>query len=299
VRQLFLTALERLILVLEGERVYVAAISYAQQLLLHDPLHETTYQHLMRLHAVSGDRASALRVYQTCVMVLERELGVEPSPVTREAYTHLLHMEAPLAPVEHLTPHLPVAPRHNLPIALTSFIGRGQELAEVQRLLASTRLLTLTGAGGCGKTRLALAVAAELLDVYPNGVWLVELAALTDGALVAQAVATALGVREEAQRPLIPTLVDALRSRELLLLLDNCEHLIDPCAQLAQTLLRACPQLRILVTSREALSLAGETTWLVPSLAPAQTASAASNVQPLANTANRRNSARSGSDSRS
>ena len=146
----------------------------------------------------------------------------------------LLHMETPPAAAGR-PPHLPPPPGcHNLPNALTSFIGRARERAEVTRLLATTRLLTLTGAGGCGKTRLALAVAGDLVEDYPDGVWLVELAALADGALVPQAVATALGVREEAQRPLIPTLVDALRSRELLLVLDNCEHLIDPCAQLAR-----------------------------------------------------------------
>ena len=264
-RQLFLTALERLILILEQECEYAVAIGHAQRLLRHDPLHEATYQHLMRLHALSGDRASALRVYKTCATVLERELGVEPSPTTQAAYERLLHMEAPATAVSDRT-MLP--PRvHNLPIAITSFIGRARERAEVTRLLTTTCLLTLTGAGGCGKTRLALVVAGDLVGDYPDGVWLIELAALTEGALLPQAVATALRVREEAQRPLIATLVDALRSRQLLLVLDNCEHLIDACAQLAETLLSACPQLRILATSREALGLAGETTWLVPSLA--------------------------------
>jgi non-specific serine/threonine protein kinase len=156
--------------------------------------------------------------------------------------------------------------RHNLPIALSSFVGRTRELAEVRRLLATTRLLTLTGAGGCGKTRLALAVATVVVPEYPDGVWLVELATLTDRTRVVQAVAAAFGVREELQRPLRATLVDALRARTLLLLLDNCEHLLDSCAQLATTLLSACPRLGILATSREALGVAGETSWLVPSL---------------------------------
>jgi predicted ATPase/DNA-binding SARP family transcriptional activator len=270
-RQRFLTALERLILLLEQEGAYAAAIGHAQRLLRHDPLHETTYQHLMRLHALSGDRASALRVYHTCATVLEHELGVDPSPTTRAVYERLLHMEAPPAVASARPMLLPPARLHNLPIGLTSFIGRARERAEVTRLLAQApsgcRLLTLTGAGGCGKTRLAVVVAGNLVEDYLDGVWLVELAALADGALVPQAVASALGVREEAQRPLMSTLVDALRSRELLLVLDNCEHLIDPCAQLAETLLSACPKLRILATSREALGLAGETTWLVPSLA--------------------------------
>ena len=157
--------------------------------------------------------------------------------------------------------------RHNLPIALTSFIGRARERGEVTRLLTTTRLLTLTGAGGCGKTRLALAVALAVVPAYPDGVWLVELAALADAALLPQAVAAALVVREEPQRALTATLVDALGSRTLLLVLDNCEHLLDSCVYLAEMLLNACPHLRILATSRETLGVAGETTWLVPSLA--------------------------------
>jgi non-specific serine/threonine protein kinase len=266
-RQLFLTALERLVLLLEHEAAYPAAIGYAQRLLRHDPLHEATYQHLMRLHTLSGDRASALRVYQICATVLERELAVTPSPTTGALYERLLHTEVPPVVASHHSTALPSPRLHNLPNMLTSFIGRMHERAEVTRLLTTTHLLTLTGAGGCGKTRLALAVAGELVGEYPDGVWFVELAAVADGALLPQAIGTALEVREEAKRPLLPTLVDALQSRALLLVLDNCEHLIDPCAQLAQTLLSACPQLRILATSREALGLAGETNWLVPSLA--------------------------------
>jgi predicted ATPase/class 3 adenylate cyclase len=155
---------------------------------------------------------------------------------------------------------------NNLPRQLTGFVGRERELAEVKRLLASSPLVTLTGTGGCGKTRLALQVGADLLDGYPDGVWLVELAPLTDPALVPQAVASALGVRELPDRPLLATLVDHLRGRELLLVLDNCEHLLDAGARLADTLLRGCPNVRILATSREGLGIAGEVSWRVPSL---------------------------------
>jgi predicted ATPase/class 3 adenylate cyclase len=155
---------------------------------------------------------------------------------------------------------------HNLPRQLTRFIGREREMEEVRRLLATTALLTLTGAGGCGKTRLALQVAADQVDQFANGVWLVELAALADPELVPQTVALALGVREEPGRSLTETLTDYLRSRALLLLLDNCEHLLAACAQLADALLRGCPHLRILATSREALGIGGEQTFRVPSL---------------------------------
>jgi non-specific serine/threonine protein kinase len=155
----------------------------------------------------------------------------------------------------------------NLPLEITSFVGRGRESAEVQRLLRTTRLLTLTGAGGCGKTRLALHVAADMLDGYPDGVWLVELATITDQSLVAQTVAATLGVRERPGAAPIDTLVDALRTEALLIVLDNCEHVLDAAAALAESLLRTCPGVRILATSREALGSAGEVTWRVPSLA--------------------------------
>jgi non-specific serine/threonine protein kinase len=156
--------------------------------------------------------------------------------------------------------------RTNLPLALTSFIGREQEMDEVPRLLGDTRLLTLTGTGGVGKTRLALQVAADLLDRYAEGVWLVELAPLADPALVPGAVLKALGAPEQPGHPPEETLLETLRPRQVLLLLDNCEHLLDACARLSRTLLGACPRVRILATSREPLGLAGETRWRVPSL---------------------------------
>ncbi len=155
---------------------------------------------------------------------------------------------------------------NNLPIELSSFVGRGRQMAEVKHRFSATRLLTLTGSGGCGKTRLAIWVAAELGATYQDGVWLVEFAPLSDPDLVPQSVATVLNVREQSGRPLPDVLSEYLRSRELLLLLDNCEHLVAACARLAETLLQACPDLKILATSREPLNLSGETVWGVPSL---------------------------------
>ncbi len=156
--------------------------------------------------------------------------------------------------------------RNNLPVQLTTFIGREREIVDVKQALSRAFLLTLTGPGGCGKTRLALQVAGDLLEEYPDGVWFVELAAVSDPIFVPQTVAAAIGVREEPGRPLADTLVDHLRHRTLLLVLDNCEHVVSACAQLVNTLLRRCPPLRILATSRHVFDIEGEATYSVPSL---------------------------------
>jgi predicted ATPase/class 3 adenylate cyclase len=155
---------------------------------------------------------------------------------------------------------------NNLPQQVTSFVGRERELEEVKRLLANTRLLTLTGVGGLGKTRLSLHIAGDVLENYPDGVWLAEFAALTDGARVAQAVASAIGIKEEAGRPVQEALVKFVADRRLLVIFDNCEHLVQACADLAAQLLHAGPDVKILASSREHLRVAGETTYPVHSL---------------------------------
>jgi len=156
---------------------------------------------------------------------------------------------------------------NNLPIQLTSFIGREQEMARVKEILIDTRLVTLTGAGGSGKTRLAIQVAADLIDEFPDGVWFVEFAPLADTALVTYSVATALGLQLQSGRTIQLALTEYLRERNCLLLFDNCEHLIDACARLADALVRACPNMKILATSREGFGIAGEVIHRVPSLA--------------------------------
>ncbi len=154
----------------------------------------------------------------------------------------------------------------NLPTPLSTFIGRERELAEVKRLLEANRLVTVTGPGGAGKTRLALEVARELWGEYKDGAWLIELAPLSDEALVTQTIASVLHVREQTGRPLIDALTNHLSGLQALLVIDNCEHLIHACAQSAEAILGRCPGLRILATSRERLGVAGESVWVIPSL---------------------------------
>lgn len=190
-----------------------------------------------------------------------------------------LHQLKGLTQLEHIfqvvVPELPAhfpplntlnVSANNLPSQLTSFIGREREVEEVKRLLAGSRLLTLTGSGGCGKTRLSIQVAREVQSEYPNGVWLVELSSLADPALIPQSVADVLGLMKDGRRPVMESLADFLRARTLLLVLDNCEHLLEGCAQLSETLLLACPTVRIMASSREDLGIAGESVYRVPSL---------------------------------
>ena len=259
-RQAFTGALQGVLRLLEREGQPREAIPYAERLLRHDPLREESYRTLMRLHAACGDRAGVVRVYHTCTSVLSRELGVEPSTATREAYAYWLKVEIQAPPVV-----LPQKAPSNLPVQLTSFVGRARELAELKPLLLSSRLLTLTGPGGIGKTRLALQLAEEVQKTFAAGVWLVDFASLADPTLVIPTIVATLGVREQPRRPLLDALMDYVRTKRLLLLLDNCEHVIEPCAQLADTLLRAAPGLTIVASSRETFGMAGETAYRVPS----------------------------------
>ncbi len=152
----------------------------------------------------------------------------------------------------------------DLPADMTSFVGRRQEITEVKRLLSSSRLVTLTGAGGVGKTRLALRVARDLSRSFQGRVWFVELAELREAALLANTVAERVEIHDQSARPAVEALIESLRAKPGLVLLDNCEHLIGPCAELISTLLAACPELRILATGRQALGLLGESVYTVP-----------------------------------
>src|SRR5215212_4293633 len=207
---------------------YGQAVETLQRALSEDPANEVAHAQLMRLYALSGRQGEALTQYQRLREGLSGRLGTEPSATTRalreEIAAGRFALTQPAAPAPEESPH---AGKYNLPVARTNFVGREREMVEVKRMLAMTGLLTLTGTGGCGKTRLALEVGRDLVGSYPDGVWLVELAPLPDGALVPQAVAATLGVREQPGGSLLHTLLSALRDKEMLLILDNCEHLID------------------------------------------------------------------------
>jgi len=176
----------------------------------------------------------ALRQYEQLRESLRREFGTGPSAISSRLHEDIVAGRFPVAqsPLSDYTLSEKVAdlPRHNVPAALSSFVGRERERVEVERALAMTRLLTLTGVGGCGKTRLALEVSRDVAGTYRDGAWLAELAPLSNPELLPQAVAAGLGLRErleKSQQPFIPSLIDALLSKELLLVLDNCEHLAD------------------------------------------------------------------------
>lgn len=236
-----------------------------QQVLAACPGHEEAATVLMNLLATSGRSDEALRVYHSLAAALEEDLDVAPGVAVEALRARIMAQRAPeRAP----GPASLVAAREksNLPAVLTSFVGREWELDEVGELMARNRLVTLTGPGGCGKTRLALEVAGTLVERYPGGVWLVEFAGLESGSLVPSVVANALGVEEQPATPLLETLCATWRQSAMVLVLDNCEHLIPACAALVGALLGECPHLHVLATSREALRVAGEVTHRVPSL---------------------------------
>ena len=211
-----------------------------------------------------GRQGEALECYRQVTRLLADELGVDPGEELRTLHQRMLASAPEIAAV----PAAPWTPYDGgtLPAETTSFIGREKELAETRRLLRESRLVTLTGVGGVGKTRLALRIARQMAPSFPEGVWLADLAALTDPTLLERAIAESLGLRDQSVRSAVDAIVDHVRDRRLLLVLDNCEHLVDAVAALVLRLLCAAPRLQVLATSRERLGVSGEHVFLVSGL---------------------------------
>lgn len=258
---------------------YAAAIAAAQRYLQTDELAEEIHRRLIALHALAGDRTEALRQYERCAVILERELGVSPLPETRATYEAVREGEMPLPERTSgdFPPLLPAAPPRpteappsaaSIPTPLTPLVGRTQQTAEVAALLqhADVRLLTLNGPGGAGKTRLAIEAARRAATAFADGAAWVPLAPLRDATRVIPVILERLGLPDRQEdRPLL-RLQEALRGREMLLVLDNCEHVVAAVAEIA-ALLETAPRLTVLATSRSLLRMAGEQSYFVPPLA--------------------------------
>ncbi len=258
--QTYFTALERL----AGLSDAATAVRWLRLLVAADPYRESAHRSLMQALADCGDRAAVTVVHRELETLLRNDINASPSPETEALYRELRQRQTVVSPA---LPTNPVDPRRHLPVPLTDLIGRSNEIAEVLDLMLDRRLVTLAGAGGIGKTRLSIALAEAALPRFDHGAWFVDLSPIALSALVPRAVSKAVGIPEEPMRPIIETLVEALEPRTVLLVLDNCEHLSEACAEFAQYMLANCPNLSILATSRQPLHVTGEQVFRVPSLA--------------------------------
>ncbi len=256
----------RLLDMLQAQQCWRDVLRWAERWIALGQRPEAAYRYLMTAHAAEGDMAKAAAAFERCTKSLV-ELGMEPSEQTRQLYQELKtgRRVAVAVPAPHQGP-APREARSNLPAPLTSFIGREKELGDIMRLLKNQRLLTLVGPGGVGKTRLAIQAASSQIGRLKDGVVWIGLVGLFDESLIPQEIAQALHVREVPSEPLMETVVNYLKPKEILLVMDNCEHLIKGCAKYSEHLLTSCPSLRILASSIEGLGLFNETIWQVPSL---------------------------------
>ena len=236
-----------------------------RQLVTEQPLRDRLRGQLIVALYRSGRHAEALNAFQDYRRLLADELGVEPSPELKQLqHAVLTHdLSGPLR-VPVMTPA--ACRQHNLPTAISSFVGRAPESSEIAALITRHRLVTLVGAGGCGKTRLAIEVGSRRLDQYTDGVWLAELAPLARPEHVAPTVGAVWGLQDVGTGRMATRVVEYLTDRDLLLIVDNCEHVLAAAAELVSQALRAAPVVRVLATSREPLGVEGEVTWRVPSL---------------------------------
>jgi predicted ATPase/DNA-binding SARP family transcriptional activator len=237
------------------------AVSVLEGVVATHPLRERPHAQLMRALASCGRQVDALRLYQRFRERLTDECGLEPSASLRELEGHILAQAAHVAPAEPLAPSPPT--EGNLAPAITTFVGREDEVAGLVGLLARARVVTLVGVGGVGKSRLALRLAETVAPSFPDGTWVVELARLSLPEAVPHAVAAALGVALPAGGDLSDALVDALRPRRMLLIVDNCEHVLPAASRLVEALARRCPKITVVATSRERLGVGGENVWPV------------------------------------
>jgi predicted ATPase/DNA-binding SARP family transcriptional activator len=266
-RRDFASVLQTLVEEYSALEQFSSAAPYAQRLVELDPFQEAAHRRLMELYLLTDQQSAALQQYRSLEKLLRKELNLDPQPETRELYKKIRKGELKPVSDKNSTLHLEkTKPKHNLPLHLTSFVGREREQDEITKLVANNRLVTLIGAGGIGKTRLAVQTGQSLLSEYPDGVWFVPFESLGDEDLVPQTVASFLGIPEPSDENLVETLVKQLRNQTLLLIFDNCEHLLDACARLGETLLKNCPNLKILATSRDILQLEGEAVYHVPPL---------------------------------
>ncbi|MGB3634473.1 MAG: BTAD domain-containing putative transcriptional regulator, partial [Rubrobacteraceae bacterium] len=246
---------------------YRMSVVTLEEALAEEPSREEIHASLMRLYALTGRRSKALDQYENYRRIAEVGKGGLETSEIEALHKRVLAGELTPPKTLHTRPSSSetVNP-NNLPVSRTSFIGREREIREIKDLLEKTGLLTLTGVGGAGKTRLALEAARELLELYPDGVWMVSLAPIAAPALVPRTAASVFGLREQPHRSPEEILVTSLQQKDLLLVMDNCEHLVGAAAGLAETLLDGCPHLKILATSRELLGIEGEVIWSPPPL---------------------------------